>query len=136
MKIEDFVTIFSIETSKDYGFAEKGLGFVVDGQYPIASLSPEGPISYIALLLFAEGNPRGDHYHREKVEYMTPLSGKLRCDLQLVDTPEETLVVMLQPGEILRILPGCAHTFTAVDGDVYALEFAPQKLDLGDVISV
>lgn len=137
MSVYQYIAVSKLSNYKDYTLAESGPGFVVDSkQFPIASISPEQPAAYVALLKFVAKSPRGNHYHKEKVEYMLVLSGELRCKFYLPNKRDETVEVLLHSGEMVRILPGCAHEFTAVNGDVYAMELSPQKLDLDDIFSL
>ena len=38
-------------------------------------------------------------------------------------------------GQMVTIQPGCVHTYTAIGGDVYALEYSPQRYKGADVTS-
>ena len=136
MKISDFIEVSQLGTIKNYHDAETGPGFVVPGEPPIVSLSPEVSAAYVALLNFAEDVPRGNHYHCRKIEYMTVLNGTLFCDFFLVDDPSQKMSLVLEAGQSVRIQPGCVHTFTAKGGDVFALELSPQHLDLSDVVTM
>lgn len=116
MSVKDYVEIKDIPLSKDYHLAESGKGFVVPGQSFIASISPEEPVNYVALLHFNEGEPRGNHYHKLKTEYLVVLNGRLRCRLHLPEDSSDVYEVILEPGKIIKILPNCAHVVTAIGG--------------------
>lgn len=136
MSVKDHLKFFKFNNEQDYSLAESGLGFLIPGSSAKAAISPPEPIEYFALLTFREGEPRGNHYHKEKVEYMIILNGSLHCDFSLVSNRKDSYSVKLNAGEMVRISPGCTHTYTAVGGDATALEISPQKLDLSDVIEL
>ena len=62
------------------------------------------------------------------------LNGNLVCQLYLKDNPSKKQEINLVPGQTLRILPSCVHTYTAIGGDVMVLEYSPQKFEQSDVI--
>lgn len=135
--ISDFIEVSQLESVKDYEALETGEGFIVSsGDYPTGVIHTRAEANIIALLVFAHDVPRGDHYHHQKVEYMVVLKGILKCSFFLPEAPKKTEEVILKAGQQVRILPGCAHTYTALEGDVYALEYAPQKFKMEDVITV
>ena len=135
--INDYIEVSRFESKKDYEALEIGDGFIVSTtECPTGVIHTKAEANIIALLIFAHDVPRGDHYHHSKVEYMVVLRGKLKCSFFLPEFPNETEDVILEAGQQIRILPGCAHTYTALDGDVYALEYAPQKFKIADVITM
>lgn len=86
-------------------------------------------IKFIAILSFLKDGPRGNHYHKTKLEFMNILKGKVRCELYMPNKPEIMLEIILNAGEQIVIKPGCAHIFTALGDDVLAMEFAQLTLD-------
>jgi len=135
--INDYIEVSQLESKKDYEALEIGEGFIVSStEFPTGVIHTKAEANIIALLIFAHDVPRGDHYHHSKVEYMVVLRGKLKCSFFLPESPKETEDMILEAGQQVCILPGCAHTYTAIDGDVYALEYAPQKFKMADVITV
>jgi hypothetical protein len=54
MAVKDFIEIINIPPTKDYKLAEEGFGFVVPGRQFLASISPDEPINYVALLRFVQ----------------------------------------------------------------------------------
>jgi hypothetical protein len=136
-KISEYIQRTDLSHIKDYASLANGLGFVVAGESSvIASINTHCEAAYIALLEFLPYVPRGNHYHLRKIEYMTVLKGRMRCSLRLVDEAAEVTDMILESGQMLRILPGCIHTYTALDDKVIALEFSPQKFELADTITI
>jgi 8-oxo-dGTP pyrophosphatase MutT (NUDIX family) len=133
--ISEYFRVTQLGLEKDYPALEIGDGYVVPTTtHPTAALHPKADARFIALLEFAQDVPRGDHYHLRKVEYMTVLRGILRCEFTLHNNPEESTEILLEAGQTVRILPGCIHTYTAVDADVVALEYSAQRYEAADVI--
>ena len=133
--IRDFYSVKQLGLKKDYPALEIGDGYVEStGDTPIAGLHTGCDVRFIAILTFKSGVPRGFHYHLRKVESMTVLKGTMHCRLHLAHNPAEAENITIGVGQVLQILPGCVHTFTALDGDVQALEYAPQRYEASDVL--
>lgn len=136
MNVNDYVKVSKVALDKNYEHAEKGAGFVVPGLPLIASISPTQPINYIAILHYITNEPRANHYHNHKLEYIVVLDGKLKANFYLPGNNAEQIEKVLLPGDIVEIKPGCVHIFTAIDNEASALEMSPQKLDLSDQINI
>jgi mannose-6-phosphate isomerase-like protein (cupin superfamily) len=132
MSVKDFIELKNIPPTKDYKLAEEGFGFVVPGREFLASISPDEPINYIALLRYVKNHRRGNHYHKEKVECLTVLDGKIKAELSLVENATDHLDIEIMAGDMLTIKPGCYHTLIALTETAVVLEISPQKLDLTD----
>jgi quercetin dioxygenase-like cupin family protein len=89
------------------------------------------PVRFIAYLEFAAGKPRGNHFHKEKTEYLCVLKGSLRASFSLFDRPDDVVHRVLGPGDLVTVLPGCVHTYVA-DEHAAALEYSPQPFDPDD----
>jgi mannose-6-phosphate isomerase-like protein (cupin superfamily) len=135
--IDDYVQVTEFGHVKDHNLAEQGGGFVVvDGDSISASISTNCAVAHIALLEFLPDVPRGHHYHVRKIEFMTVLKGRMKCDLKLASDPTQAREIILESGQMVRILPGCIHTYTALEDRVIAIEFSPQKVEMADFIFV
>ena len=132
--VRDHLEIWNLGEVKDYGALENGDGFVmsVDGS-PTGVIHTRDDAKVIALLKFKHNTARGEHYHLRKVEYMIVLQGRLQCEFYLPNHRKEGETIILEPGQQIRILPGCAHVYTALGGDVLALEYSPQRYIGSDV---
>jgi 8-oxo-dGTP pyrophosphatase MutT (NUDIX family) len=135
--IEEYIEISQLGLAKDYEALERGNGFVVSStSCPTAAIHTSAEARFIALLEFKHDVPRGNHYHLRKVEHMVVLSGTLRCSFALPEDSSNTIERVLEPGQMVRILPGCVHTYTALEGNALALEYAPQRYEASDVIVI
>lgn len=133
-KIEDYIHVTNLGTKKDYPALESGNGYVVSTtNNPTAGVHTLEPANFIALLEFANNVPRGNHYHHSKVEHMVVLRGNLNCKFESTDNKEDAIEIDLAPGQMVSIQPGCVHTYTAIGGDVLAMEYSPQRYQASDV---
>lgn len=135
-KVEDYLELNQLGDVKNYKALEVGDGYILpDSCNPVGVFHTKEDAKVIALLVFEKDVPRGFHYHLEKIEYMTVLSGKMKCEFSL-PTSDDKLEIILTEGQQIRILPGCIHTYTALEKNVYAIEYAPQRYKESDVIVV
>lgn len=134
-KVKDFIELTTLGNVKDYKALEVGDGYILPSENrPVGVIHTKESADIIALLVFAKDTPRGDHYHHDKIEYMTVLSGRLKCEFSLPESPEDTYEIILEEGQQIKIKPGCIHTYTALGKDVYALEYAPNRYKEKDVV--
>ena len=77
------------------------------------------------ILHIKSGNRLSKQYHRNKVESMLVLSGKLHLEY-------ENHALILQPGGTVHIPAGTVHRPSATDEDVFILEIS--TWDDGDVV--
>jgi dTDP-4-dehydrorhamnose 3,5-epimerase-like enzyme len=133
--IREYIEIFKFGSEKDYKALEEGDGYIFPAvSNPVAVIHTKEDAKFIAVLTFQKDQPRGNHYHFDKIEYMTVLSGKLHVSCYLLDAKDEVFEFILNEREQVKILPGCVHTMTAIDGDVYALEYSPNRYRMDDVV--
>ncbi len=134
-RVNDYIEQIVLGDIKDYKALEAGDGYILpSGEFPVGVIHTKEDAKIIALLVFAKNVPRGNHYHHKKVEYMTVLKGTLHCQFYLPSSPEDIFEVVLTPGQQVKILPGCVHIYTALEDDVYAIEYAPQRYEENDVV--
>lgn len=130
----DLYQLRKIAATKDYALAEHGDGFVIPGPEFLASLAPDEPAQYVALLRYKQGELRANHYHKHKVEHLIVLDGVLVVELRNAAHEADSAVVFeVAAGDVLTIQPECHHVVTAKTDTAAALELSPQKLDLSDV---
>jgi quercetin dioxygenase-like cupin family protein len=135
--IEKFYELIPIATERgDYATISETHGYVdvAPNGNPIAAIIPDEPIKYLTILEFEKGVPRGNHVHTNKYEFIVPISGTLRAKLWLPNSPNDKVEITLHRGQILHILPNCAHSVTAIDGDATAIEYSPQACKDYDTI--
>jgi hypothetical protein len=136
--IDDFYKLIPIATKKDYQTMLETHGYVdvTPNGRPIVAIVPDEPIRYMTILEFENNVPRGNHLHRSKHEFMIPICGALRAKLWLPDKLADSVEITLRPGQILHILPNCAHSLTAINGDATAIEYSPQAYDPDDTVEL
>jgi len=133
--IKDYIEISKYGDTKDYKALEEGDGYIFPSKVnPVAVMQTKEDAKFIAVLTFEDGQPRGNHYHHKKIEYMTVLSGKLHCSCYLLEKPDDVLEFVLNEREEVKIMPGCVHIMTAIDGDAYAIEYSPVRYKMDDVV--
>ncbi|HOV86478.1 MAG TPA: cupin domain-containing protein [Syntrophobacteraceae bacterium] len=76
---------------------------------------------------------RGGHYHRKKTEHFYVVGGELLLRLVDVDTGEKA-VLRAEPGQVIRLHPGCAHRFEAVR-DAQVIEYYDGVYDREDDVA-
>ena len=133
-RVTDYFEVSDFSPVKDLQGLESGRGSIeIEGDLMSALIPPEAPAQFVAYLEFPADKPKGYHYHDRKVEYMLVLKGRLRAKFELRGRPDETEEIVLEPGQMVRILPGCIHTLTAIGEKVVAIEYSPQKYSSEDV---
>lgn len=135
---ENLIKLQSLHKGKSLPSLECGLGFYDGNEATLTSLIHfVEDIKFAAFLQFQPNQPRGNHYHLKKIEYMLILDGEMRVDLKLKDDHSTTANFLLKRGDLLAILPGVIHTFTATSKTpVPALEFSPQRFLSSDVFKL
>jgi len=79
-----------------------------------------------------DGKPRGNHFHRKKLEIIYVIKGTLEVTLEdLADHSTET--VGLIAGDIIRVQPNCAHVYKTLEY-TQALELNEVPYDNADTI--
>jgi uncharacterized RmlC-like cupin family protein len=89
-------------------------------------------IRYLAWIDLIPGQPRGNHYHRAKQEYVYLLAGE--CDLVVATLEGDAReTIRLHTGDLAFIAPLVVHVLKPVSPG-HAVEFSPQKFDHDDII--
>lgn len=73
---------------------------------------------------------RGGHYHRNKVETLYVISGKLRVYIIDVHTKEKNIIEVLS-GQKITVYPYCAHKFNAIS-ESHVIEYYATAYDIND----
>ena len=131
--VEDYVSVTCLGTEKKpLEYEKTGKGYIVKkGNALTALYHNREPVCCLAYIEFEPGKTRGDHFHYKKVENMCVVKGKIKAQYMLPNNPEKVLELELKAGDIVHILPGCAHSYMADEWAV-ALEYSPQKFELSD----
>lgn len=135
--VRDYVTISRLGTEKKpKEYEETGHGYIIKKGESLTALYHNGePMECLAYIEFDPSKTRGDHYHLEKIENMCVVKGTIRAKYMLPDKPDDILELELKAGDIVHILPGCAHSYLSNEFAV-ALEFSPQRFKVSDTIDI
>lgn len=91
------------------------------------------PMCYLGYVEFAPLRSRGNHYHCKKHENICIITGTVKARFVLPNKLDEVYEIILEKGDIVHIIPGCAHSFLSEHGAV-ALEYSPEKYEKTDTI--
>jgi len=100
----------------------------------LAQIVSDGNIRHLVYLeLKADGKPRGNHHHTKVQSHgFYVIKGKLL--VKMVDLGDGSRAeVTISTGDVMRIKPGCAHVFIALE-DTQAIEFNNAPYDPADTI--
>lgn len=90
-------------------------------------------IQLVAVLEFLPGATiRGNHFHKQKVENLYIIEGKLKLYCWLPDQPEIEEHI-LEAGHLITIQPNLAHAYEAIERTL-ALETGSRSYDPADTI--
>ena len=92
-------------------------------------------MNFTAVIEFIPGKPRGNHYHRERHEHLTIISGQLAASFWQPEQPDEYQEIILSPGMHVSIPPGVAHVYEALEHTL-TIEQAAQCFNLNDTVTV
>ena len=73
----------------------------------------EDAVGHVGMVTFKKGATRGNHYHKQSIQYSYILDGKIKLvcsDLSRKRIKE----FVLSPGTLTRIPPKTIHTYTAI----------------------
>jgi dTDP-4-dehydrorhamnose 3,5-epimerase len=77
-----------------------------------SKLKEDEKIEEIYVLFSNQGSVRGNHYHKETLEYFSVISGKVRVALKNLDTGAfEEIIMSANNNVILKVPPYVVHAF-------------------------
>jgi mannose-6-phosphate isomerase-like protein (cupin superfamily) len=85
---------------------------------------------YIAFIELREGGARGNHYHKNKKEFVYIIQGEVQLVVEDLATRERASVP-LETGDLAEIPTGVAHVLRTVKPG-QAIEFSPSRFDPTD----
>ena len=91
----------------------------------------EEGIRYIAFIELRPGNPRGNHFHNHKEEWIYLVRGELSLIVEDVASKERAELPMVA-GDLVKISTGVAHTLKIIQPG-HAIEFSAQRFDAADI---
>jgi quercetin dioxygenase-like cupin family protein len=88
-----------------------------DPRGTITDILEDDDVECVTLITSSEGAVRGNHYHKETIEYTYILSGRMRVLEQVPGGLVEEHV--LEPGDLLTTPPLVRHTLVAVEDSTF-----------------
>ncbi len=79
----------------------------------------EGQSGHIALITSKKGSVRANHYHKEDLQYIYLVSGAYESYSCPLNKPEETKVIKVKPGDIVKTPPLVAHAQKFTEDSVF-----------------
>lgn len=102
---------------KDYAFE--------DERGKILDVLENEKIEYVTLITSKKGSVRGNHYHKESVQYAFVLKGRLKLITQMGEDPIETSII--EKGDLVFTPPMEKHTMVALeDSELLILTRGPR----------
>lgn len=90
----------------------------------------EGMLGHVALITSAKGSVRGNHYHKQDVQYIYLISGAYESHCCPLDNPSQKQVLQVRPGDIVETPPHIAHAQRFTEDSVF-LAFSTRMREEG-----
>lgn len=134
VNINDLFEVKNLHEGKDIDvFIEgKDVYDTSDNGFVSAYICPKTQINHIAILRYNKDRVGGNHWHKRKVEYLYPTYGRIFVVLELEKDRSIRRTFILEPGQLLILIPGTKHSLSPLDDFATAIEFSPQKHDKSD----
>ena len=88
-----------------------------DERGSITDILRQEPIDYVTIITSKKGALRGNHVHKETVQYVYVMEGKLKALSQMPDEPVRTTV--LEIGDMIVNVPNEGHAFEALEDTTF-----------------
>ncbi len=88
------------------------------------------PIHYLAFIELKAGTQRGNHYHKQKLEWIYLITGEFLLRAEHLETHERQSLTV-RAGDLVNIRTGIAHVLD-VQQSGQAIEFSPARFDPDD----
>ena len=88
-----------------------------DERGSITDILRQEPIDYVTIIASKKGALRGNHVHKETVQYVYVMEGKLKALSQMPDEPVCTTV--LEAGDLIVNVPNEGHAFEALEDTTF-----------------
>lgn len=90
----------------------------------------EGTLGHVALITSKKGSVRGNHYHKQDVQYIYLVSGAYESHCCPVDNPDKKQVLQVRAGDIVETPPHIAHAQYFTEDSVF-LAFSTRMREQG-----
>lgn len=132
--IEDFLTVSRIDTPPETASyqlgkwnSSKGITYALNVFKPIHNC--------LALEIMPGVAPRGNHFHKDKLEAFFVLTGKVIGEYFLPESPNEVKKIEHSPGDLIVIKPGLGHRYSS-EILSWAIEFSAGPFDDKDTCPI
>ena len=88
-----------------------------DERGAIADILRQEPIDYVTVITSKKGALRGNHVHKETVQYVYVMDGRLKALSQMPGEPVRTAV--LGKGDLIVNMPQEGHAFEALEDTTF-----------------
>jgi len=88
-----------------------------DARGEIIDVLTKGNVEYVTIIHTRKGAVRGNHYHKDTVQHLYMLSGKLRAVAQMPGEPPTEAI--LEPGDLIVNTPLEHHAFKALEDTTF-----------------
>lgn len=89
----------------------------MDDRGEIIDILVQEPVQYVTLIRSAKGTTRGNHYHKETVQFVYVLEGKIKLLSQMPGRP--VTPVVLERGHLAVNEPTESHSMIALEDTVF-----------------
>lgn len=87
-------------------------------------------INFLAYCDFIKGRePRGNHYHKHKIEYLYICKGKVKVYIKKAEDSAQVNIFEVDGGTMIYIEPGYSHAVQTLENG-YGFEFSPTKYNI------
>lgn len=88
-----------------------------DARGEITDLLVREQVEHVTLISSAKGSTRGHHYHKETIQWVYVLEGRLKMLSQFVGSPIETAI--LEKGDLVASVPHERHALVALEDSTF-----------------
>ena len=85
----------------------------------ITDVMVKEPIEYVTVITSLKGASRGHHYHKETIQRVYVLRGRLKALSQFPDAPVQTAII--EEGDLLLSEPFERHALTALEDSTFVV---------------
>ncbi|MBI3892340.1 MAG: GNAT family N-acetyltransferase [Candidatus Wallbacteria bacterium] len=132
--LEGAVSVQDLTTCEAEPTSKLPLGIVANAKGRGYYLNATDPCRSLAVFEFVPGlDPRGNHVHPTRQEFLFVVSGALRGRFWRSESPAQPAEQLLRPGQLLCVRPGIVHAYEALEHS-WAVEFSAALNEVGDTV--
>lgn len=84
-----------------------------DSRGDITDIVSSIPFEHATIIYSSNGVIRGNHYHKETIQYLYMIKGRMKCVSRM--TGEEPIETIAETGDLIVSLPNESHAFKMLD---------------------